>query len=52
MFLVQEKKRDEDEDDEDVAEALNEEIEEEIGVLARISDMIHFLFMVRMSYRT
>lgn len=40
------KKKDEDEDDEDAAEALNEEIEEEIGVLARISDMIHCLFMV------
>lgn len=36
--------RDEDEDEEDAAEAMNEEIEEETGVLARISDVVHCLF--------
>uniref|UniRef100_A0A914ZIN3 Importin N-terminal domain-containing protein n=9 Tax=Parascaris univalens TaxID=6257 RepID=A0A914ZIN3_PARUN len=36
--------KDEDEDEEDAAEALNDEVEEETGVLARVSDVIHALF--------
>ncbi|MFH4978712.1 hypothetical protein AB6A40_005421 [Gnathostoma spinigerum] len=36
--------RDEDDDEEEADDALNEEIEEEAGVLARISDVIHVLF--------
>lgn len=38
--------KDEDEDEDDAADALNEEIEEETGVLARISDIIHSVFQV------
>ena len=46
LALLLEDGKDEDDDDEDALEALNEEIEEEVGVLARVSDMIHCLFMV------
>ncbi|VDO30364.1 unnamed protein product [Onchocerca flexuosa] len=38
------KHKDEDDDEEDAVEALNEELEEESGVLARISDIMHCLF--------
>ncbi|KAK6112808.1 HEAT repeats family protein [Brugia pahangi] len=38
------KHKDEDDDEEDAVEALKEELEEETGVLARISDVIHCLF--------
>lgn len=39
-------KKDLDEDDEDETDALNEELEEEASVLARISDIIHALFSI------
>uniref|UniRef100_A0A1I8EUB0 Importin subunit beta-1/Transportin-1-like TPR repeats domain-containing protein n=1 Tax=Wuchereria bancrofti TaxID=6293 RepID=A0A1I8EUB0_WUCBA len=42
-YIGRGKHKDED-DDEDAVEALKEELEEEAGVLARISDVIHCLF--------